>query len=337
MIFEICILIILVLINGVFSASEIAFLSIDSYYLEERVEKGNKKAFRIKKMLEEPSGFLATIQIVITLAGFLASAFAADTFAEYFSSIININGISKETIESATLIIVTLILSYFTLVFGELVPKRIGMNYPNKLSFLLVNTMTFLTKLFYPLVWLLTVSTNLVCKVLRVKKKEEHSLSEAELRKLIIDAKEDGAIKPTEQKMIMKVFNFNDIKISKVMKRLNEVVMLNSDIDFEEALEVVKKQEYTRYPVYDSKDNKILGLLNAKDILIKDNDDLPVSDYIREILFIDEDEVIDKVFRKMKREAIFMAMVTKDEKVIGMATMEDIIEEILGEIEDEYD
>jgi CBS domain containing-hemolysin-like protein len=173
--------------------------------------------------------------------------------------------------------------------------------------------------------------------VLRVKKKEEHSLSEAELRKLIIDAKEDGAIKPTEQKMIMKVFNFNDIKISKVMKRLNEVVMLNSDIDFEEALEVVKKQEYTRYPVYDSKDNKILGLLNAKDILIKDNDDLPVSDYIREILFIDEDEVIDKVFRKMKREAIFMAMVTKDEKVIGMATMEDIIEEILGEIEDEYD
>ena len=123
MIFEICILIILVLINGVFSASEIAFLSIDSYYLEERVEKGNKKAFRIKKMLEEPSGFLATIQIVITLAGFLASAFAADTFAEYFSSIININGISKETIESATLIIVTLILSYFTLVFGELFPK----------------------------------------------------------------------------------------------------------------------------------------------------------------------------------------------------------------------
>lgn len=337
MIIEILILIILVLINGVFSASEIAFLSIDDFYLEERVEKGNKKAIRIKKLLDEPSGFLATIQIVITLAGFLASAFAADTFAEYLSSRISIKGIGQETIESITLVVVTLILSYFTLVFGELVPKRIGMNYPNRLSFMLVNTMCFLIKFFYPLVWLLTISTNVVCKIFRVKKKEEHTLSEKELRKLILDAKEDGAIKPTEQKMIMKVFNFNDIKISKVMKRMNEVVMINSDMDFDEAQEIVKKQEYTRYPIYDKGNDKILGLLNAKDILIKDNDDLHVSDYAREILFIDEDEVIDKVFRKMRREAIFMAIVTREDKAIGMATMEDIIEEILGEIEDEYD
>jgi len=337
MLFEILIVIVLVLVNGVFSASEIAFLSIDNFYLEERIEKGNKKAIRIKKLLDNPSGFLATIQIVITLAGFLASAFAADTFAEYLSAKISVKGMSQESIESILLILVTLILSYFTLVFGELVPKRIGMNYPNKLSFMLVNTLTFLIKFFYPLVWLLTASTNIVCKVLRVKKKEEHAISEAELRKLIIDAKEDGSIKPTEQKMIMKVFNFNDIKISKVMKRMNEVVTINSDMDFEEAQDIVKVQQYTRYPVYDKKEDKILGVLNAKDILIKDNDDLQVSDYIRETLFIDEDEVIDKVFRKMRREAIFMVMVTRDEKVIGMATMEDVIEEILGEIEDEYD
>lgn len=337
MLFEILIVIILILINGVFSASEIAFLSIDNFYLEEKIEKGNKKAIRIKKMLDNPSGFLATIQIVITLAGFLASAFAADTFAEYLSSKVSIKGIGVETMESILLVVVTLILSYFTLVFGELVPKRIGMNYPNKLSFLLVNVLTFLTKFFYPLVWLLTVSSNFVCKILRVKKKEEHAISESELRKMILDAKEDGSIKPTEQKMIMKVFNFNDIKISKVMKKMNEVVVINSDMDFEEAQDVVKEQQYTRYPVYDKKEDKILGVLNAKDILIKDNDDLQVSDYIRETLFIDEDEVIDKVFRKMRREAIFMVMVTKEGNVIGMATMEDVIEEILGEIEDEYD
>jgi len=337
MLFEIVLVIVLVLINGVFSASEIAFLSIDNFYLEERIEKGNKKAIKIKKLLDNPSGFLATIQIVITLAGFLASAFAAETFAEYLSSKISIKGIGQETLESMLVILVTLILSYFTLVFGELVPKRIGMNYPNKLSFLLVNTLIFLTKFFYPLVWLLTASTNVVCKILRVKKKEEHSISEAELRKLIIDAKEDGSIKPTEQKMIMKVFNFNDIKISKVMKKMNDVVMINSDMDFEEAQDIVKVQQYTRYPVYDKKNDKILGILNAKDILIKDNDDLQVLDYIRETLFIDEEEVIDKVFRKMRREAIFMVMVTREEKVIGMATMEDVIEEILGEIDDEYD
>lgn len=337
MLFEILLVIILVLINGVFSASEIAFLSIDNFYLDEKIEKGNKKAIRIRKMLDNPSGFLATIQIVITLAGFLASAFAADTFAEYLTTKISVKGVSAEMLESILVVVVTLILSYFTLVFGELVPKRIGMNYPDKLSFLLVNVLTFLIKIFYPLVWLLTVSTNVVCKVLRVKKKEEHAISEAELRKMIIDAKEDGSIKPTEQKMIMKVFNFNDIKISKVMKRMNEVVMIDSDMDFEQAQDIVKEQQYTRYPVYDRDNDKILGVLNAKDILIKDNDDLQVSDYIREVLFIDEDEIIDKVFRKMRREAIFMAMVTKDEKVVGMATMEDIIEEILGEIEDEYD
>lgn len=337
MILEVLILVILIVINGVFSASEIAFLSIDDFYLDEKIEKGNKRAYKIKRMLDEPSNFLATIQIVITLAGFLASAFAAETFAEYISSIVRIEGISHDTIESVILILVTLILSYFTLVFGELVPKRIGMNYPNKLSFMLVDVMTVLNKIFYPLVWLLTKSTDIVCKIFRVKKKEEHTLSEKELRKMIIEAKKDGAIKPTEQKMIMKVFNFNDIPISKVMKRLKEVVMINSDMDFDQAQEIVKNQQYTRYPVYDKKTKKIIGILNAKDILIKDNDDLQVCDYVREILFVDEEEVIDKVFRKMKREAIFMSIVTKDDKVIGMATMEDIIEEILGEIEDEYD
>ena len=337
MILELLLLVLLILINGVFSASEIAFLSIDNFYLEGKIEKGNKKAIKIKKMLEEPSRFLATIQIVITLAGFLASAFAADTFAEYISNRISIKGIEEDAIESIILVIVTLILSYFTLVFGELVPKRIGMNYANKLSFILVNTLSFLIKFFYPLVWLLTISTNIVCKVLRVKNKNENPISEAELRKIILDAKEDGVIKPTEQKMIMKVFNFNDIKMSKVMRRLSDVIMINSDMDFEEAQEIVKEHQFTRYPVYDKKQDRVLGILNSKDILIKDNDDLQVSDYIRETLFVDEDEVIDKVFRKMKREIVAMVMVTREDKVIGIATMEDLIEEILGEIEDEYD
>lgn len=337
MVFEALLLVILVLINGVFSASEIAFLSVDQFYLDEKVEAGNKKAIRIKKMLDNPSGFLATIQVVITLAGFLASAFAAETFAEYISSKVSISGISQGTLDSVILVVVTLILSYFTLVFGELVPKRIGMNYPNKLSFMLVNTLNVLTKVFYPLIWFLTFSSNIVCKVFRIKDKDEHAVSEAEIRKLITEAKNDGTIKASEQKMILRVFNFNDIKVSKVMKKMSDVITINSDMDFEEAQEVVKKQQYTRYPVYDKKSKKYLGILNSKDILIKDNDDLPVSKYIREALIVDENEVIDKIFRKMKREAIAMAFVTKKEKVVGIATMEDIIEEVLGEIEDEYD
>ena len=337
MLVEILLLIILVLINGVFSGSEIAFLSIDELYLDEKVESGNKKAIRIKKMLDNPSQFLSTIQIVITLAGFLASAFAAETFAEYISERITINGVSKSTIETVSLVVVTLILSYFTLVFGELVPKRIGMNYPEKFSFLVVNTLNVLTKLFYPFVWFLTFSTNMVCKILRVKEKDEHKVNETEIRKLLAVAKKEGTIKPTEQKMILRVFNFNDIKVSKVMRRMSEVITIDSEMDFEDAQNIVKEHQYTRYPVYDKKKNKVLGILNSKDILIKDDDDLPVSNYIRETFFVDEDEVIDKIFRKMKREVIAMAIVTRNEKVVGIVTMEDIIEEVLGEIEDEYD
>lgn len=337
MFIEIILLVVLILINGVFSGSEIAFLSIDELYLDEKVEKGNKKAIRIKKMLDNPSQFLSTIQIVITLAGFLASAFAAETFAEYISERVTIEGVSQSTIETVSLVGVTLILSYFTLVLGELVPKRIGMNYPEKFSFLVVNTLHVLTKIFYPFVWFLTFSTNLVCKLLRVKEKEEHKVNETEIRKLLAAAKKEGTIKPTEQKMILRVFNFNDIKVSKVMRRMSDVITIDSKMDFEEAQEVVKEHQYTRYPVYDKKKNKVLGILNSKDILIKDNDDLQVSNYIRETFFVDEDEVIDKIFRRMKREVIAMAIVTRDEKVVGIVTMEDIIEEVLGEIEDEYD
>lgn len=337
MFIEIILLVVLILINGVFSGSEIAFLSIDELYLDEKVEKGNKKAIRIKKMLDNPSQFLSTIQIVITLAGFLASAFAAETFAEYISERVTIEGVSQSTIETVSLVGVTLILSYFTLVLGELVPKRIGMNYPEKFSFLVVNTLHVLTKIFYPFVWFLTFSTNLVCKLLRVKEKEEHKVNETEIRKLLAAAKKEGTIKPTEQKMILRVFNFNDIKVSKVMRRMSEVITIDSEMDFEEAQDVVKEHQYTRYPVYDKKNDRVLGILNSKDILIKDNDDLQVSNYIRETFFVDEDEVIDKIFRKMKREVIAMAIVTRDEKVVGIVTMEDIIEEVLGEIEDEYD
>lgn len=337
MIFEAILLIILILINGVFSASEIAFLSVDEFYLDEKIQSGNKKAIKIKNMLDNPSGFLATIQIAITLAGFLASAFAAETFAEFISSNINMDGVNQTTLETVVLVVVTLVLSYFTLVFGELVPKKIGMNYPNKLSFSLVNILVILTKIFYPFVWLLTFSTNLVCKMLKIKEKDGHHVSEKEIRKIINDAKKDGSIKASEQKMILRIFNFNDIKVSKVMKKIDETITINSDMDFEEAQDIVKKQQFTRYPVYDKKSKKILGILNAKDILIKDNDELPVSKYIRETFFIDENEVIDKIFRKMKREQIAMAIVTKKEKIVGIVTMEDIIEEILGEIEDEYD
>ena len=159
MLFSVILLIILIFINGIFSASELAFLSLDKVKLKNEIEKGNKKAIKIEKVLSNPSSFLSTIQIGITLAGFLASAFAADYFADYFLNIINISFISVSTLRTILVVLITIILSYFTLVFGELVPKRIAINSSFKVAYTFIDLIRIVNVIFYPLIKLLTFST----------------------------------------------------------------------------------------------------------------------------------------------------------------------------------
>ena len=180
MLFSIILLIILILINGIFSATELAFLSIDKMKLKQDIKLGNKKAISINKILSNPASFLSTIQIGITLAGFLASAFAADYFAEYFLSIINISWISPSVLESILVIIITIVLSYFTLVFGELVPKRIAINYSHQVAYTFVNLIKIVNYIFYPLIKLLTLSTELICKIFKIKESEKDAQRKAQ-------------------------------------------------------------------------------------------------------------------------------------------------------------
>lgn len=338
MILSILLLIVLIGINGIFSSSELAFLSIDKFKLKEEVEKGNKKAITISKILSNPSSFLSTIQIGITLAGFLASAFAADYFADYFMNIIEISFISKSFLRSILVVLITIVLSYFTLVFGELVPKKLAINDPYKIASRYVGLISFVSLIFYPLIKFLTFSTNLICKILKIKEKED-SITEEDIKKMILLGKDEGIIEEKEKEYILNVFNFNDVEVSKVMTPKKDVVLLNIDDNMKDNILKIKKEKYSRFPVYQNNKNNIIGFLNVKDFIIqyKDDEKILLKDILRPIHKFSYNEKIDDVFRYMQENNESICSVYQDKKFIGIITVEDAVEEIVGNIYDEYD
>jgi len=338
MIFSIILLVILIGINGIFSASELAFLSIDKIKLKQELESGNKKAKSINEILTDPSSFLSTIQIAITLAGFLASAFAADYFADYFLKIINISFISASTLRTILVILITIILSYFTLVFGELVPKRIAINNPFKVAYSFVNIIKIVNKIFHPLIKILTISTEFICKIFKIKKKED-KITEEDIKKMILLGKDEGVLEEKEKDYILNVFNFNDIEVINVMTKKEDVTILNVDDDLKENILKMKKTKYTRYPIYKDDINNIIGIINVKDLIIEHSEDeeIDLNKILRPITIFQYNEKIDDVFRHMQETKESMCIIYKKKKFIGIVTVEDAVEEIVGNIYDEYD
>lgn len=337
---EIVLLILLIVLNGVFAASEIAFLSLDKYKLKQNVKKKNKTSIKIQKLLNDPSVFLATIQIGITLAGFLASAFAAETFADFIVEKLALSNVSYATVKSIVVVIVTIILSYFTLVFGELVPKRFALAYPDKISYAVVGMVTVLTKLTYPFVWFLTMSTNIVSKIFGIKQQEEEKLTEEEIKKIIITGKDEGAIESGEKDLIFNIFAFNDTEISQIMTKKEDMVLIDVDASTREKLKIIKQSKYTRFPIYEKDKENIIGILNIKQLLMQysKTSDLDLRKIMYEPFFVNKSEKVDDVFRLMQQNRYSIALV-KDEKdkVVGLVTLEDAIEEVFGNIYDEYD
>lgn len=337
---QIIFLVLLIVLNGVFAASEIAFLSIDKYELKESVKKKNKKAIKIKKLLNDPSVFLATIQIGITLAGFLASAFAAETFADFLVEKLAIESINYTTVKNIVVVIVTIILSYFTLVFGELVPKRFALSYPEKISYAVVGLISVLTKITYPFVWFLTKSTNIVSRIFGIQEQEEEKLTEEEIKRIINTGKDEGVIESDEKDLIFNIFNFNDTEISQVMTPKENMVMIDIDANSKDALSIIKRGKYTRIPIYEKNQDNIIGILNVKQLLIhySKTSKLDLRKIMFKPFFVNKNEKVDDVFRLMQKNRYSMSIV-KDEKdkVVGLVTMEDAIEEIFGNIYDEYD
>lgn len=339
MLIKILILFLLIILNGIFSASEMAFVSLNKFELEDNIKKENKKSRRIKKLLDNSSGFLATIQICITLAGFLSSAFAAETFAE--DIVIAISPyltISTSILETITIILVTLVLSYFTLVLGELLPKRIALAYPEKVSYLVVNIIYILEKILYPFVWLLTKSTSFICKIFKIKIDNEEKLTEKEIISIISKGKEDGIIDSTEKAMLLNIFKFDDTTAEKVMTVREKMTAVDTYISEKALLNVIRTCKYSRIPVYKDKLDNIVGILVVKDLIMQYSREskFDIKKILREAYFVNFNDKVDEIFKEMQHSKHAMAIVKNGNRTVGLITLEDAIEEILGNISDEY-
>lgn len=336
MIYNILLLIILILINGVLSASELAFLSIEKFELDKMVRKRKKNAKKIRKILEDPNNFLSTIQVGITLAGFLSSAFAASFSAEEIMKL-GFLIINPNFTEMFLVVIITIILSYFTLVFGELVPKKIALSNPFMVASFSVDLIRFMQIIFYPLIKMLSFSTSIICKILNIKEKE-NDFTEEDIKRIILTGTRDGIIEKKEQEYIFNIFKFNDTTVDKVMTPRDKCELINVNMNFKTLLNKLKKTKFTRYPVYEKTTDNIIGIFNVKDYIMykKDHDDFNLKNLLFSVKKFEYDEKIDDVFATMQKEHVKMAIVVKDKKFIGIITLEDAIEEILGNIYDEY-
>ena len=342
MISQLFVLVILILINAYFAASEIAFISLNDAKIERSAKEGNRKAKQIEKMLKSPSKFLATIQIGITLAGFLSSAFASDTFADILAPSLNniFPAISVEAFRGISIVIITIILSFFTLVFGELVPKRLAMKYYEKVAYASIGIIRFISIIASPFVKILTKSTNIISKIFGISENEEEIVTEEEIKMMIDEGEEKGTIEQEEKEMINNIFEFNDITVSEVMTHRKDIFAVDISSDIEEILKDLDDYKYSRVPVYSETIDNIEGILFVKDLLkyFRTKKPLKIKNMIREAYFVSENKPINELFKDLQKNKMQMAIVIDEYGgTAGLVTMEDLLEEIVGNIFDEYD
>ncbi len=343
MIIQILILIILIGLNAFFAASEIAFISLNDGKIEKQAKEGNKKARQIEKMLENPSKFLATIQIGITLAGFLSSAFASDTFANMLAPILNnVIPIGINIWEKISIILITIILSFFTLIFGELVPKRFAMKNYEKMAFFSIGIIRAISIITAPFVKFLTFMTNTISKLLGVGEKEEDIVTEEEIKMLVDQGEENGTIEEEEKELINNVFEFNDITVSEIMTHRTDIFAVDINMSAGELLEEIIKDDckHSRIPVYDETIDEIKGILYVKDIIrhINKKTFKIKKNIMKEAYFVSQNKLINELFKEFQKNKKQMAIIIDEYGgTAGLITMEDILEEIFGDIYDEYD
>ena len=338
---QIILLVFLILLNAFFAATEMAFVSLNDTKISVKAKEWNKKYIKIEKMLKSPSKFLATIQIGITLAGFLSSAFASDVFASKLAVILfNLTNLFSVVVwENISIVIITIILSYFTLVFGELVPKRIAMENAEKFAEFSISIITALAKVMSLFVRFLTWSTDFVSKLFGVKKESEETVTEEEIRMMVDVGQEKGTINTDEKEMIHNVFELNDKEVSEIMIHRTEMFALDKELTVSEVSKKLIEGEYrySRIPVYEDDIDSIQGVLYIKELL-RANANTKIKNLLKDTLFVPETKRIDELFREMQKSKIQIAIVLDEYGgTSGLVTMEDVLEEIVGDIFDEYD
>ena len=337
---NIIVLILLILLNGFFAGSELAFISLNNNKLKTMAEEGHNKALRVLSLKEKPNKFLSTIQIGVSMASILSGAFGAEAFAQIITDLIVLQGFgSASFLKPIVMIVITIVIMYLMLVFGELVPKRIAMKNPQGFAFFVATPLYYLAKLSTPLVYLLSVSTNIVLRLIGI---DPHSLedevTEEEIR-LMVDA---GEINLNEKEMINNIFEFDNLEVADIMTHRTEIVGIELESTFEEILELVQSERYTRYPVYDDSIDDIVGIIHLRDLLRYDKYEnlgaFDIKNLIREPYFVPDSKQTDELFRELQKNKTHIAVVIDEYGgTAGIVTMEDLIEEIMGNIMDEYD
>lgn len=341
MFMQIFVLFILIALNAFFAATEIAFISLNDAKIEKQAKQGEKKAKQINEMLKEPSKFLATIQIGITLAGFLSSAFASEAFADKLAPIMQqAIPLGLGAWKSISIILITIILSYFTLVFGELVPKRIAMKNAEKVANFSIGIIKVISIITAPFVKFLTFSTNVISSLFGVKENEEETVTEEEIRMMVEVGEEKGTIEEQEKELINNVFEFNDKTVSEIMTHRTDIYALDIKDNIEDILTELDEYKYSRIPIYEDSIDEIRGVLYIKDLFkyLNNKEKVGIKDIMREAYFVPQYKMIDDLFKELQKNKKQLAIVVDEYGgTAGIVTMEDILEELVGNIFDEYD
>lgn len=344
-IWQILVQVILIALNAFFAASEIAVISLNEVKLRRQVEEGDKKAAKLLKMMEDSTKFLSTIQVGITLAGFLGSAFAADSFSDilvnWLVNTCKITFVSRSMLDTVSVILITVVLSFFTLVLGELVPKRIAMRDPEKLARRVCGSIAGLSKAMRPVVWLLTVTTNGMLRLFGINPHENNEdVSEEDILDLVDAVEEQGEIDNDTKEMIENVFEFDNTAVSEIMTRRSDMTVIYENNTPEEIMEIMLESGFSRFPVCGEDTDDVKGILLAREYLFALHKDptRKLEDMLQKVKFVPDTLPANRLFRDMRESQMHMAIVVDEYgQTAGLVTMEDLLEEIVGNIYDETD
>ena len=344
-IWQLLVQVILIALNAFFAASEIAVISLNEVKLRRQAEEGDAKAKKLLKMVGNSTRFLSTIQVGITLAGFLGSAFAADGFSEYLVAFLvdtcKLTAVPVSVLDTISVIVITLILSYFTLVFGELVPKRVAMRHPEKLARRVCGFISGLSVILRPLIGFLSISTNGVLRLMRINPKENtEDVSEEDILDLVDAVEEQGEIDSDTKEMIENVFEFDNTTVSAIMTRRADMRVLYETDTMEEVFRTIQESGLSRFPVCGEDTDDVKGIVLAREYLFMayQNPECKLSDVMQKAKFIPDTLPANVLFRDMRDSQMHMAIVVDEfGQTAGLITMEDLLEEIVGNIYDETD
>ncbi len=342
---KLLLLAVLILINAFFAAAEIAVISLSETKLRKQAEEGDKKAEKLLKLTQAPDHFLSAIQIAITLAGFLSSAFAADSFSDPLVNWLveqkGVTALDPRALNNIMVVLITIVLSYFSLVLGELVPKRIAMKKTEAVARFTLGPVCAVAAVFRPVVWLLSKSTNAVLRLFGIDPKaDQENVSEDEILMMVDLGEERGAIEASEKELIENIFEFNNTTAEDVMVHRTDMVMVWAQDTNDDIINAILTSGRSRFPVCEEDADHIVGILNTRDFLLSAQEDRPkpLAELLRPAYFVPESVRTDVLFRDMQSKKVHMAIVVDEYGgTSGLVTMEDLLEEIVGNIYDEFD